>query len=102
MELEKLPGPVPSVVLLAAVVGPVLMLQQTPRAVTSEPPSEVTFPPVAAVVAVILVTDASVTAGITLLASFLQLIRSEKNSPAINNEKMAKGDKNFFIISLVC
>jgi len=102
MELEKLPGPIPSVVLLAAVVGLLLMLQQPPRAVTSEPPSEVTFPPVSAVVAVILVTDAIVTVGITLLASFLQLIRSEKNSPADRIEKMAELDINFFIIIQVC
>jgi hypothetical protein len=99
MELEKLPGPVPSVVLSAAVVGLLVTLQQTPRAVTSEPPSEVTFPPVAAVVAVILVTDATVTEGITLLASFLQLIKSDKNSPADRIEKMAELEINFFIIN---
>ena len=88
MELENLPGPVPSVVLLAAVVGSLLVLQQTPRAVTAEPPSEVIFPPVAAVVAVILVTDERVTAGVELAASFLQLIISDKKSPVDTTGKM--------------
>ena len=53
MLLVKLPVPVPSLVLLLAVVGFWLVLQQTPRAVTVAPPSEVTFPPLVAVVWVI-------------------------------------------------
>lgn len=53
MLLVKLPVPVPSVVLLSLVVGLVDVLQQTPLAVTEVPPSEVTFPPLEALVGVI-------------------------------------------------
>jgi hypothetical protein len=52
MELVKTPVPVPSVVLLSAVVGFWLMLQHTPRAVTDVPPSKVILPPVLAEVEV--------------------------------------------------
>lgn len=52
MLLVKLPVPVPSIVVLFAVVGLVDVDQQTPLAVTSEPPSLVIFPPDTAVVAV--------------------------------------------------
>jgi len=52
IELEKLPIPVPSVVLELAVVGFCVILQQTPRAVTDAPPSLVIFPPPVIVVAV--------------------------------------------------
>jgi len=49
--LVKDPVPVPSDVLVVrASVGPVVVLQQMPRAVTVEPPSEVIFPPDVAVV----------------------------------------------------
>ena len=61
--LVNTPVPVPSVVLLSAVVGLPAVLQQTPRAVTADPPSELTFPPPEAVVAVMPVTDAVVTIG---------------------------------------
>jgi hypothetical protein len=57
MKLAKLPVPVPSVVLLSAVVGVAFVLQQTPRAVTEAPPSEVTVPPLCAVVGAIAVTE---------------------------------------------
>ena len=51
IELVNIPVPVLSVVLvLKAVVGPVVVLQHTPRAVTEAPPSLVTFPPLVAVV----------------------------------------------------
>ena len=56
MLLVKLPVPAPSVVLLSAMVGAGPMLQQTPQAVTVEPPSEVTVPPLVAVVCAILLT----------------------------------------------
>ena len=59
IELVNIPVPVLSVVLvLNAVVGPVVVLQHTPRAVTVAPPSLVIFPPLVAVVCV--VADAAV------------------------------------------
>lgn len=64
-------------------VGFVVVLQQTPRAITVAPPSEVILPPVAAVVLVIDVTAVVVIVGIradglvgpkfSLLSSFWQL-----------------------------
>ena len=63
MELVKLPVPVPSVVLLFAVVGLADVLQQTPLAVTDAPPSEVTFPPLEALVEVIEDIAVAVTVG---------------------------------------
>ena len=53
MELEKLPPPLPSVVLLSEVVGFAEVHQQTPLAVTEAPPSEVMVPPLDALVEVI-------------------------------------------------
>ena len=54
IELVNIPVPVPSVVLvLNAVVGPVVVLQHIPLAVTVAPPSLVIFPPLVAVVCVI-------------------------------------------------
>jgi len=63
MELVKLPVPVPLTVLLPETVGVDEVLQQTPLAVTEEPPSEETVPPDTAVVEVaelieVVVTDA--------------------------------------------
>ena len=55
--LEKLPKPAPSVVLLSAIVGLGIVLQQTPLAVTADPPSSVIFPPMVADVVVIVATD---------------------------------------------
>jgi len=52
IELVKLPVPVPSMVLLSLVVGFSDVLQQTPRAVTAAPPSDVTLPPLEALVVV--------------------------------------------------
>jgi hypothetical protein len=49
----KLPVPIPLAVILLAVVGAVEVPQQTPRAVTLAPPSEVIFPPAVAVVVAI-------------------------------------------------
>ena len=51
--LVKVPGPVPSVVFELVVVGFCVVAQHTPRAVTAEPPSDVIFPPLVAVVEVI-------------------------------------------------
>jgi len=50
MLLAKVPVPVPSVVRELLVVGPVVVDQQIPLAVTVPLPSEVTFPPETAVV----------------------------------------------------
>jgi len=61
--LVKEPVPLPLVVLLLLVVGLADVLQQTPRAVTEAPPSEVTFPPLVAVVAVMPDTAVVVTVG---------------------------------------
>ena len=63
MLLTNIPVPVPSVVWESAVVGVWLVLQQTPRAVTVAPPSEVIFPPLVAVVAAILVAAVVVRIG---------------------------------------
>jgi len=52
-ELVKGPFPVPSEVLLLAIVGDAVVFQQTPLAVTEAPPSSDMFPPVVAVVAAI-------------------------------------------------
>ena len=57
--------PVPSdVLVLNAIVAPELVLQQTPRAVTVEPPSAETFPPDDAVVPVIVEIVVVVNVGI--------------------------------------
>ena len=52
MLLVKLPVPVPLLVLLLLIVGPEVVFQQTPRAVTADPPSEVMFPPEVAVLSI--------------------------------------------------
>ena len=61
--LVKIPVPDASEVVELFIVGPLVVLQQTPRAVTVEPPSEVTFPPDVAVDTVIEVTLVVVTIG---------------------------------------
>ena len=48
--LTKAPAPVPSVVWLPVATGEEDVLQQTPLAVTGDPPVDVTFPPLVAVV----------------------------------------------------
>ncbi|MBA7549578.1 hypothetical protein ES705_42067 [subsurface metagenome] len=53
MELEKLPVPLPSIVVSLAIVGFCEVLQQTPRTVTVAPPSSVIFPPLSAEFSVI-------------------------------------------------
>ena len=65
MLLEKVPGPEPSVVLVvSAIVGAVVVLQTTPRAVTVAPPMFVIFPPLWAVVVVIALISAVVSVGV--------------------------------------
>ena len=67
--LVKLPIPAPSdVLVLNAIVAPELVLQQTPRAVTAEPPSVVTLPPETAVVVLIEEIAAVVKAGMVACA----------------------------------
>ena len=61
ISLVNVPVPVPSLVLLSAVVGLAVVDQHTPLAVTGDPPSDVTFPPEVAVVAVTFVTAVVVT-----------------------------------------
>ena len=64
--LVKAPVPEPSLVLVAkATVGPVDVLQQTPRADTVSPPSADTVPPLVAVVAAIAEIAVVLTVGIT-------------------------------------
>jgi len=71
--LVKVPIPVPSDVLLFETVGLSEVFQHTPCAVTSAPPSPVTFPPDVAVVWVMADTPDVVTTGGT--GSFLQEVR---------------------------
>ena len=60
----KIPIPEAFEVVELDIVGPVVVLQQTPRAVTVAPPSEVTFPPEEAVDVVIADVEVVVTVGI--------------------------------------
>jgi hypothetical protein len=82
---------------LSDVVGTLSELQQTPRADTADPPSDVTSPPDVAEVWVILFTDATAIVGTSPPPFFLQLIRIRRNSPAKSKEKLAKRDNLFFI-----
>ena len=75
IELVKLPLAGPLFVLESEVVGFWLVPQQTPLAVTVEPPSEVTFPPLVAELEVMFDTVESVTVGATFMDSFLQVIK---------------------------
>ena len=59
--LVKVPVPEPSVVCKPVATGLAVVDQQTPRAVTGEPPSEVTFPPESAPVSEMPVTASVVT-----------------------------------------
>ena len=63
--LTKVPIPVPLTVKLFANVGLEEVLKQTPLAVTADPPSELTVPPVVAVVVVIFNACAVETVGNT-------------------------------------
>ena len=63
------PKPDPSMVLLLAIVGFALTLQQIPLSVTKDPPSFKTFPPEVAVFAAI-----SVTAAVDILAIVLMML----------------------------
>ena len=67
MLLVKFPEPVPLVVWLLLMVGFVLVLQQTPLAVTLSPPVAVTLPPPVADEDVMLETAVVVTVGFDAL-----------------------------------
>ena len=71
MALVKVPVPEPSEVLLLAVVGPVVVLQHTPCALTVAPPSLVTLPPLVAVVDVIADSALVVIAGIVRVVKLI-------------------------------
>jgi hypothetical protein len=71
--LVKIPVPVPSVVLLLEVVGLAEVPQQTPLSMTVAPPSEVTFPPLVAVVDVVAVVVPVVTVGGTILVDVVKV-----------------------------
>ena len=79
IELANIPVPVPSVVWLPVTTGFTAVLQQTPRAVTVAPPSDVILPPLNAVVLVMDVTAVVVIVGTSNagpfsgLSSFWQL-----------------------------
>ena len=61
--LVNVPVPEPSVVLESETVGLAVVLQHTPRLVTATPPSDVTFPPLSALVPAIEDTAVVVTVG---------------------------------------
>jgi hypothetical protein len=71
----KFPTPSPSLVLLLAIVGTLVVAQQTPLEATDAPPSEEIFPPETAVLSVIKEMPMVVTEGVLsfgLVDSFLQ------------------------------
>ena len=82
MLLAKVPVPVPSdVLVLKAVVGPDVVLQQTPRTVTVAPPSEVMFPPEVAVVDPMALAATVLSTGAVGLAMVVKLISSPYSVP---------------------
>jgi len=74
IELVKIPVPVASVVLASAMVGFGEVLQHTPRSVTEVYPSEVTFPPAVAEVAITALAAVVVKVGIVVMAKFSVLL----------------------------
>jgi hypothetical protein len=113
--LVKLPAPLPSVVLLAKVLEAWFVVQQTPRAVTGEAPSELTLPPHIADVVVIeltalvkmtgkpiwVTTESLGTFGLVDLLSFLQLcikrdaVKMKKTTKMIRNGHFLFIRRNF-------
>jgi len=73
--LTKIPEPAPSEVFESEIVGFVLVLQQTPLAVTVDLPSEVTSPPPEAVLKVITVTEAVDSDATVTVSVFLQPLK---------------------------
>ena len=73
--LANVPAPVPSEVLVVrAIVGPDVVPQHTPRAVTVAPPSEVMFPPPVAVVVVMALAAVVLSVGNTGFAPVVKFI----------------------------
>ena len=66
MLLVNAPIPVPSVVWFPVTTGADVVLQQTPRAATAAPPSELILPPLAEVVVVIELIAVVVSVGIEI------------------------------------
>ena len=65
MLLLNVPVPVPSLVFeVSAMVGVGEVLQMTPRAVTAEPPWELTFPPLVAAVVLMLLAAVVLTVAV--------------------------------------
>ena len=80
--LVNVPVPLPSAVVVSAIVGLAVKLQHTPLAVTAAPQSEMTLPPLVAEVSVMLVTGDVVTVGgIEAPVEFLR--QREENPPAL-------------------
>jgi hypothetical protein len=73
MALVNDPVPLPSEVMLSAVVGLAVVLQHAPRAVTDSPPSDVTLPPPVAVAPVILEIAAVATVGVVSVLKLTSL-----------------------------
>ena len=77
MLLEKLPLPLPSIVLLSAIVGLTSVLQHTPRIMIDELPSSVIVPPLVALTPVISET------GVVLTVGTFSFLHPDKIVPAI-------------------
>ncbi len=90
--LVNVPVPVPLVVLKFEIVGFADVAQQTPRTVTDVPPSDVTLPPLVAVVVVIeligdVVTEGVIaTTGVALFFLLQLLLRIDTNVIITNAE----------------
>ena len=75
MLLTKTPVPVPSTVLVVrAIVGLVVVLHTTPRAVTELVPAAVMFPPLVAVVVVMLLVAVVVKTGNKLFITVCKVV----------------------------
>lgn len=94
--LANVPVPLPSVVWLPVIVGFGELLQQTPRAVTAAPPSELTVPPLDAEVAVNEdISEVTIVASVIELSVRLLFFWQLKATTATKNKK----DRFFKLIS---
>jgi hypothetical protein len=83
MLLVKVPVPVPSVVLLLAVVGPDDVFQHIPLAVTVAVPADVTLPPPVALVCVKLPTSEVFTTGASNEGNVVNVCTVPYEEPAL-------------------